>query len=100
MKEINIDIEGKNTIRVLETATGVVLILKESEREKPKVSQPYYYVAFNVIKGFFCWSAVWRDSDMDNSLYEAGNCFVEETEPEGIAQEFNLRLISRKAQKQ
>lgn len=93
--EHTIDITGKNTLRVLETTTGVVLILKESERKKPKNEQTYYYVAFNAMRGFFCWSSIWRDADVDNTLYFSGNCFIEPSEPTDIAGEYNQRLLIR-----
>jgi len=93
--EHTIDITGKNTLRVLETATGVVLILKESERIKPKKGDKYYYVAFNAIRGFFCWEMIWRDSDVDNALYFSGNCFIEPSEPNEISSEFNQRFLIR-----
>lgn len=90
-----IDITGKNTLRVLETTTGVVLILKESETKKPKLGQKFYYIVFNALKGFFCWESVWNNEEMDNALYSSGNCFTEPSEPKGIADGFNAQLMTR-----
>lgn len=89
------DIKGKNTLKVVETDNGVILILKESQNTKPLSGKPYFYIAFNALRGFFVWSAVWRDSEMDIALHSAGNCFTEETEPENISTGFNKTLLSR-----
>lgn len=95
MQDIIINIEGKNTLRVLETATGAVIILKSSKANMPISNQTYWHVAFNAIRGFFVWTQTWRDSDLDISLFEAGNCFLDKQEPEDIANEFNMRLKIR-----
>lgn len=95
MKEFKIDIEGKNTLNIIETDTGVILVLNQTEVKKPEINEPYYYVAFNVIKGFFVWNSIWHDSEMDNALYEAGNCFYDKNEPESISSGFNSQLKFR-----
>lgn len=90
--EHTLNIEGKNTLRIVETSTGAILILKESERLKPKKNTPYYYVAFHVLRGFFSFSVLWTDSEMDKSLFEAGNCFLTEIEAIEFAESFNKQL--------
>ena len=42
MKTYNINIEGKNTIEILETKTGVTIVLKSTKSEKPKINDPYW----------------------------------------------------------
>ena len=82
-------------MEIIETPTGVNIILKSSKNNLPTQGQTYWYVAFNVIRGFFSWEGVWRDSEMDLSLYEMGNCFMERSEPDSISEEFNNRLKIR-----
>lgn len=89
------NIEGKNTMEILETKTGVSIILKSSKSERPQSNEPYWYVAFNAIRGFFEWDGIWHDSNMDNALFDAGNCFNNEIEPKEISLEFNQRLKIR-----
>jgi len=89
------NIEGKNTMEILETKTGITIVLKSSESKKPNNGDEFWYVAFNAVKGFFTWNGVWHDSDMGNALYLAGNCFSNENESNEIAEQFNQRLKIR-----
>jgi len=92
---MEINIEGKNTMEILETPTGVTIVLKSSKSEKPKLNEHYWYVAFNAIRGFFEWENIWFDSEMDNCLLDAGNCFSTKGEANEISTEFNMRLKVR-----
>ena len=82
-------------MEILETKTGVTIVLKSTKSEKPKINDPYWYVAFNAIKGFFEWEGTWLDSEMDNALFDAGNCFDNPSEPYEISLDFNARLKIR-----
>ena len=82
-------------MEIIETPTGVNIILKGSKKNMPTVGNPYWYVAFNAVRGFITWEGTWRDSEMDLSLYESGNCFLEKQEPEDISIEFNNRFKIR-----
>ena len=95
MNTYTIDVADKNTIEIIETSTGVNIVLKSSKANMPISNQTYWHVAFNAIRGFFVWTQTWRDSDLDISLFEAGNCFLDKQEPEEIANEFNMRLKIR-----
>ena len=93
--EFIVDIQGKDTLKIVETPTGVLIILKDTIKANPKDGDDYYFVAFNAINGFFPWKHTWRSSDMDYSLYKAGNCFFDVIEVTQISDEFNLRLSTR-----
>lgn len=96
MKQITINIENKNTLQVIETQTGVTLILAETNIQKPRKGQQYFYVVWNAKNGFFVWSNVWSENNLDNSLMEKGNIFTDAAQAEEYADLFNTHLSKRK----
>lgn len=95
MNEIIINNPNKNTFKVIETPSGAIIILNQTEPPILKNGDAYFYIVFNAMKGFFTWESVWRDSEIDMSLYSLGNVFVDRSESDQLAGEFNQRLLLR-----
>ena len=53
-----VNIENKNTLQVIETQTGVTLIMLDANANEPTKGQQYFYVVWNAKRGFFVWSNV------------------------------------------
>ncbi len=97
MKQITVNIENKNTLQVIETQTGVTLIMLDANANGPTKGQQYFYVVWNAKRGFFAWSNIWNGNSLDMSLMEKGNVFLDVGPAEEYAELFNTHLEKRKA---
>ena len=96
MKQLTINIENKNTLQVIETQTGVTLIMLDASTSEPTKGKQYFYVVWNAKRGFFVWSNIWTGNSLDMSLMEKGNMFLDVATAEEYAELFNTHLEKRK----
>lgn len=69
---------------------------KKTGWEKPEVGQESWYITIDN----HVWRYTWRDSPIDNALYNIGNCFTSKELAENIAryQSLDLRIRRRIAE--
>ena len=69
---------------------------KKTGWEKPEVGQKSWYITIDN----HVWLYIWRDSPIDNALYNIGNCFTSKELAENIAryQSLDLRIRRRIAE--